>query len=272
LNVFISWSGEKSRDVATALGEWLPQVLHAIDPFVSTRDLAAGSRWAIELAEKLEETDFGIVCVTRANQFEPWLNYEAGAIAKSIEASRIIPLAIDLAPAEIVHPLGQFQATKADETGIGEMVNSMNEACPSSISEKYLANAVEMWWPRLQSRFDEVQQRSYKTESKTTHPPREEREMLEEVLTTVRGMAREAPATDAPSRTPHQKLVDDVRDIMHSSGVRGWGVSYSSDAVKVRPREPLNQQTMEKFALLEQLRGVAISIQISEPELPLQST
>ena len=268
MKVFISWSGERSRDVATALGDWLPQVLHAIDPFVSTRDLAAGARWAIELAEKLEETAFGIVCVTRENQSEPWLNYEAGAIAKSIAASRVAPLAIDLSPAEIVHPLGQFQATRADREGVGEIIKSMNEACASPISEKYLSKAIEMWWPQLEKRLEEIEMKSYKVESKASPSPRGERAILEEVLNTVRGLARQ-PHPEVDRRNPQRDLSEDIQEIMRTSGVLGWGASYGPGAVKLRPNEPLGRQTLEELSLLGKIRNVDIRVEShDEPELP----
>ena len=79
MKVFISWSGAKSKAVADALGEWLPQVLQSVVPFVSSDSIRAGGRWQAEVASALEETSVGIVCVTTDNQVEPWLNFEAGA-------------------------------------------------------------------------------------------------------------------------------------------------------------------------------------------------
>ena len=47
------------------------------------------------------------------NQSAPWLNFEAGALAKKLESSRVVPLAINLKPSEVQQPLGQFQAKEA---------------------------------------------------------------------------------------------------------------------------------------------------------------
>lgn len=44
MKVFLSWSGERSRLVATALHEWLPQVINAVEPFISS-NIDAGARW-----------------------------------------------------------------------------------------------------------------------------------------------------------------------------------------------------------------------------------
>jgi hypothetical protein len=88
MKVFLSWSDDKSRMVAEALRDWLPAVIQEIVPFMSEKDIAAGARWTNQIEQELEGTQLGIVCVTRENQSAPWLNFEAGAIAKQIESSR----------------------------------------------------------------------------------------------------------------------------------------------------------------------------------------
>jgi hypothetical protein len=90
MKVFISWSGDKSRDVALALRDWLPGVINSIEPFVSAKDIYAGTRWQAEIASQLDSTNFGIVCVTKDNQLSSWLNFEAGALAKAVDSSRLV--------------------------------------------------------------------------------------------------------------------------------------------------------------------------------------
>ena len=34
MHVFISWSGERSKALAVALRDWLPLVLHYVEPWV----------------------------------------------------------------------------------------------------------------------------------------------------------------------------------------------------------------------------------------------
>jgi TIR domain len=121
-----------------ALGDWLPDVINSIDPFVSTADIAAGTRWANEIAGELEASNFGIVCVTRENQRQPWINFEAGALAKHVGSSRVVPLAIDLTPSDVTPPLGQFQAKQATKDGIREVVESINEVCEGGLPAERL--------------------------------------------------------------------------------------------------------------------------------------
>jgi hypothetical protein len=83
MGVFISWSGEnsKSHKVAKALQEWLDYVVPNCEPWMS-HDIGAGESWYTELFAQLDFHKVGISCVTKKNQKEPWLNFEAGALAK----------------------------------------------------------------------------------------------------------------------------------------------------------------------------------------------
>ena len=55
---------------------------------------------------KLQESQVGIVCVMKANQREPWLLFEGGALAKhkSLHVFLIDAKSVDIAP-----PLGMYQ-------------------------------------------------------------------------------------------------------------------------------------------------------------------
>jgi TIR domain len=115
MKIFISWSGERSEALATALKEWLPLVLHYAEPWLSRSDIDAGGRWGVEIAKELEACNFGIICITRENRDAPWILFEAGALAKSMQDGKVIPLLLDLDKKEISGPLAQFQAKKVEQ-------------------------------------------------------------------------------------------------------------------------------------------------------------
>jgi hypothetical protein len=102
--VFIGWSEEPSRFIAKVLHDWLQGIVQRAEPWMSDNNIDGGSRWNDRIAKALEETDFGIVCVTRENQSSAWLNFEAGAVAKKVGQARVIPLLIDLPPADLKGP------------------------------------------------------------------------------------------------------------------------------------------------------------------------
>lgn len=173
--------------MATVLRDWLPQVINAVEPFLSS-DIDAGARWQSEVAAELEKTDFGILCVTAENQQAPWLNFEAGALAKAMDASRVVPLAIGLSPAEIQNPLGQFQAQPLNQTGMGKIVSTINSALSRPLPTERVEKAMSKWWPDFESEIQKIEQQL--SLDVVEEPVRSDRELLEDILDTVRSVAR----------------------------------------------------------------------------------
>ncbi|MGZ4829279.1 MAG: toll/interleukin-1 receptor domain-containing protein [Candidatus Angelobacter sp.] len=110
LKVFISWSGGTSKAIAEAIYCWLPQVIQSITPWMSTEDISAGTRWSAAIAGELETAHFGIICVTPDNVNAPWLQFEAGALSKTLANAFVCPYIFGLHPSELKGPLAQFQA------------------------------------------------------------------------------------------------------------------------------------------------------------------
>ena len=126
MKVFISWSGHRCGQVASALRDWLPGVLQVIEPWLSSEDLPLGARWADEIARALQSTDVGIICLTPENLQSPWLMYEAGALSKRVSESLVCTYALDIPPTEISGPLAQFQSTIAQrEDMLGDTASSL---------------------------------------------------------------------------------------------------------------------------------------------------
>ena len=127
MDVFISWSGERSRNVAEVLKVWLKQVIQAVKLAMSAADILAGAGWNREIAKHLSETKFGIICVTRENLEEPWLQVEAGALAKTVdEATFVCPYLFGLTELAPTNPLFQFQFKQATEAGTSDLVRAMH--------------------------------------------------------------------------------------------------------------------------------------------------
>ena len=101
MKVFISWSGDRSHKVALVLEEWLRSVIQAVEPYVSSKDIDKGARWFSDISVELEKADFGIVCITPENQKEPWIAFEAGALAKKLNQSRVCPFVIELGKTDL---------------------------------------------------------------------------------------------------------------------------------------------------------------------------
>ena len=89
---------------------------------MSDEEIRSGDRWNSEIAKALDDTDFGILCITRANQSSSWLLFEAGAIAKSVQKGKVVPVCIDLLPSDVTGPLAAFQGRRLTRDGIERLV------------------------------------------------------------------------------------------------------------------------------------------------------
>jgi hypothetical protein len=156
MKIFVSWSGEVSNKVALVFRDWLPSVIQAIEPYVSSEDIDKGARWSTDIAKELEASRFGILCVTRENVEAPWLNFEAGALSKTIDKSRVSPFLFGLKRSEIrTGPLLQFQSTIYEREDLAKLLHSLNNSAePRCIDEARLDGVFEVWWPRLKEALD----------------------------------------------------------------------------------------------------------------------
>jgi hypothetical protein len=183
-----------SLAVAEALRGWLPLVINAIDPWLSTADIEAGARWAVDVAGRLQQSKVGIICLTRSNLDSIWIHFEAGALAKTLDNTFVCPYLIDLEPSDIRGPLTQFQAMRANDTETLKLVNPINAALgDNGLKEEHVRDAFELAWPRLKAKLDTPLQEQQPKRTRNTE------DMLEEVLTLLRGQARDAERTDRSS-------------------------------------------------------------------------
>lgn len=157
MKVFISWSGHQSHKVATVLRDWLPSVIQSIIPYVSSEDIDKGARWTTDIAGELNQSSFGILCVTKENLSAPWLNFEAGALGKSVDKSRVCPFLFRVKRSEVEGPILQFQSTIFEQDDVLKLVKSLNQSCAEhGIPETRLEKAFEVWWPALKKELDGV--------------------------------------------------------------------------------------------------------------------
>jgi hypothetical protein len=194
VDVFISWSGDRSEQLALLLRDWLQQVVQGLAPWLSGKDIRPGRPWLHDLADKLDTTNQGIVCVTRDNLTAPWLNYEFGALAKSVGLAAVRPLLLDL-PVSLLanHPIQHFQATLAtDRDGMLNLMQSLNESCEKPIRESLLARTFDNAWAQFDSGVQQILQ--------TPRPARSRGDLdgvLDELLTRVRTIHEALGLTDS---------------------------------------------------------------------------
>jgi len=151
MDVFLSWSGEVSHRVASALRDWLPYMIQSVRPFLSSDDIGKGDRWGGVLAEELKDATYGIICVTPYNIYKPWMNFEAGALTRVREGFSITPFLFQIQRASLSGPLAQFQSCEYQEQDVLALVQSINGKLPKQerLDQGLLRRTFGVWWLEL---------------------------------------------------------------------------------------------------------------------------
>jgi hypothetical protein len=145
-------------------------------------DIDKGAQWPLTLAQRLESTSFGILCLTPENRNAPWLLFEAGALSKSVGSACVCPLLIGLQPQDVSGPLAQFQTTRIEPEDISLLLSTINSKLPQgSLTDDQLRKSLDVWWLSLRERIDAVPE----SEEAQAIPPTD-RQLLEEVLFATR--------------------------------------------------------------------------------------
>lgn len=271
MKVFISWSGEPSHTVALALREWLPHVIQSIDPYVSSEDIEQGAPWFPDIAQQLDQASFGIICVTRANADSRWMNFEAGALFKSVNSVQrhVSPFLIDLRPTDLVGPLAQFQVTEPSLDGVAKLVRSLNALGDPSLRDALLNAEIERWWPDLEEKLRTAQEIA--ASQPEAVPRRGADDMVEELLERTRSIERRVtqPTAGAVNVTTSEqegyrrkKIGDDVWEILYGAGIQHRILSVQDNTVKVEVYFLAELPADVKAALdgLAERRGMTINV------------
>lgn len=162
MNLFLSWSGKASQEVAIALRTWLPYFIHSIRPFMSAVDIGKGDKWRDELSDELKDANYGIACVTPFNVHKAWMNFEAGSLAR---LRHLTPFLFRVERGALGHsPLTQFQLTEygreesRNKSDFYELIESINLklAEEQRVSAEVLAKNFEHWWVELKRDLDAI--------------------------------------------------------------------------------------------------------------------
>lgn len=262
VKVFISWSGDSARAVAKAIRDWLPLISDRVAPWVSDSDIAAGQRGLAQIEAELADTRFGIVVVTAANQHAPWLNFEAGALSRTVGGDtehRVIPLLVDLtSPADLSGPLAQFQAKTATRDGLRDVVLSL--AAVAGIDLLVTERRFELTWPDLEPDIESARAAATESAGRTSAPTkRDDSEVLSEILEIVRGLRTDMPRHDVRSVLSRVNEGDSSPDkgvynlILKRAGVHGVKVDEvipkDAGGYEVRVRAAYgNRPSLDRFA------------------------
>jgi hypothetical protein len=229
LKVFISWSGQRSQAVAEALRDWLPLVIQKLhgNVWLSSKDITPGSRWSQTLEKELESTHFGILCLTPENRTSHYLHFEAGALAKQVEKSSLVPYLLDMTPSQVEEPLASFQWVHASPEGTLALLNSIRKALGEEApAEELMKRSFEALWDDLKRRLERLPPpEDGKPERRPEHA------VLEEILDHVRRLSNQMP--DAWSET--QRL---IKEFARPSMAKSEPPTLKAESADPLPDEP----------------------------------
>lgn len=241
MKVFISWSGNKSHKVALVFRDWFPSVIQSIEPYVSSEDIDKGARWSTDIAKELENSTFGILCVTKENLEAPWLSFEAGALSKTMDKSFVSPFLFDIKRSEVKGPILQFQSTIFQKEDIKKLLNTLNKACgESSIPDVRLEKAFEVWYPTLEEELNKIrgvadEEHEEKKKSDNNHSS----EILEEILDLSRNNQKLL-------RNPDPKIHDNLADLRNMIQEQFFRFEKNSDMDVKRMSRKFNPMFLEE--------------------------
>lgn len=255
MKVFISWSGELSRELAEAFRNWLPSVLQVVRPYFTPSDIEKGARWSSHIAQELAESRIGVFCLTRENLSSAWIMFEAGAISKVVGDAHVCPILFGLEASDLTGPLSQFQVTQFNKTDMHKLISAINEESgEQKLLDQTRDSVFEMWWPKLENQVAEILK---KYSSKEHEEIRSDREILEEILSLARLAAKEAKADQREKVELSERPLARYVDLM----------GQRSEVVQLRRElEELQRKIQEQVKEKEYVRRLLDSCQNQKEE------
>jgi hypothetical protein len=241
MKVFISWSGQVSRQIAQAIYEWLPSALQNVKPWFSG-EIEKGANWQADLFAELEDTKFSIVVLTPEALKSDWIMFETGAAAKVVGKSHACPVLFGLEPTEVSGPLASFQLTRFEQDDFFKLFRTINTALgDSKLDDGVLTSVFRKWWPDLETRVQEILSKA----APPAKPQRDITKMVEETLLLVRSIQNAL----APSPTRNElRALQAYRNVLAHRPIPTILGSLSSAADETK--------TADLFALWESLRNI----------------
>ncbi|MDV3349614.1 toll/interleukin-1 receptor domain-containing protein [Leptothoe sp. LEGE 181152] len=238
MKIFLSFSGTSSMHVAEALYETLPMILHYAQPWLSRRNISAGTRWGEELSESLQSTSFGILCLTRQSLNSDWVIFEAGALSKFVSEARVVPYLFNLSNNDLGGPLAQFQSKLAEKEATFQVIEAINSGAEEPIDAARLRKQFEVIWPYLEGKLQDIADDSTASEARPTES------VIEDLFVYVQDLSRrfsvleevinqKSNSTDAKasSDSTNKIKLDSLKEVIRHSERLLSGDSMSPDTV-----------------------------------------
>ena len=152
MHVFISWSQERAKIVASALHEWLPTLLDGIEPFISSSEIL--DRPITTMDEMLSKSPTGIWVVTSESSGDSWPVFECGALSRN---GPVVPYLIDIEPGDLPAPIRVLhQARRSTLADTRLLVRDLNAKLETPVATKVLETRLQAMWPMLYASIEQA--------------------------------------------------------------------------------------------------------------------
>lgn len=155
MKIFLSFSGERSKQVAQIFYNYLPCIIQAAEPFLSS-EIPKGKIWFKEIGDALKDTKFGLVCLTPENLESSWIHFESGALFKT-DGAQIFTFLLGVDHNNVQPPLSEFQHTLFNKADIFKLFKTINKLLPKSLPEKRLEDSFEAYWTKFEAELKDVE-------------------------------------------------------------------------------------------------------------------
>ena len=210
MKVFLSWSGETSHKVALIFRDWFPSVIQSLEPYVSSEDIDKGARWSTDIASELEDSTYGILCVTKENIHAPWLTFEAGALSKTMDKSYVSPFLFNIKRAEVNGPILQFQSTIFEKEDVKKLLCSLNSACSDDqLTQERLDKAFDVWYPTLERQLNDLLSTCEQTKGEA--PTQKQSDTANQILEEILDLSRDNQKLLRSSDDEPSKEIESIR-------------------------------------------------------------
>jgi len=202
--LFISWSGNSSKEIGAALKEWLKIVFDDDLEIFFSEETQPGKRWSYELANVLKDCQAGIFIYTQSNLNSQWMAFEAGALSKNVDNARVIPLLLGLNLTDLTGPLTLFQARAFNQKGMLDILEVINNNCIDSPKTKeYLQRNIKSTWDYVSEQIKAILEKYAQVEE---HKPD-----VSETLSSIYSLLQNSNVTSPEFSADIKQLMGEVK-------------------------------------------------------------
>lgn len=170
MNVFLSWSKPKSKELAIATKAFLEGMFRkSIEIWISNEGIKFGEMSLLEINMALRKSEKCLVFLTKDNIKSPWIMYESGAVAVANyqenntqkTKSSVIPIVFEeIEDKEFEkNPINQFQRLMFTKNNMRNLVKQLNEVMGAFDNEELLKAQFEINWKELNKTVKQILQR-----------------------------------------------------------------------------------------------------------------